>query len=90
MEYGTNGSAACNSSKGNMISSSCIFYDIALGDNDMDCANAVNCYMQSGAIGVESTNNSYYQPTFPANIGYDFATGIGTINAANLVNNWPN
>jgi len=25
----------------------------------------------------------------PGNVGWDFATGIGTINAANLVNNWP-
>jgi subtilase family serine protease len=90
-EYGTSGFAACNSSNGNMIlPSTCIFYDITLGGNDMDCANATNCYRPSGAIGVESKYNNNYQPTFPANIGYDFATGIGSINAANLVNNWPN
>jgi hypothetical protein len=32
-------------------------------------------------------SNNAYIPTYPAAIGYDFATGIGTINAANLVKN---
>jgi hypothetical protein len=87
-EYGANGFSACNSTKGNMISPYCVFYDATLGDNDMDCANPVDCYQPSGAVGVESTSNSAYQPTYYAIIGYDFATGIGTINATNLVNNW--
>jgi hypothetical protein len=54
----------------------------------MDCANKVDCYKPSGAVGVESTSNNVYAPTYNATIGYDFATGIGTINAAKLVNNW--
>ncbi len=87
-EYGANGFSACGSTKGNMISPYCVFYDVTVGDNDMDCANAVDCFRPSGAVGVESTSNSVYQPTYYATIGYDFATGIGTINAANLVNNW--
>jgi subtilase family serine protease len=87
-EYGANGFSACNSSKGQFISPYCVFNDVTLGDNDMDCANAVDCYRPSGAVGVESTSNGAYQPTYDATIGYDFATGIGTINAANLVNNW--
>jgi len=87
-EYGANGFSACNSSKGQIISPYCVFNDVTVGDNDMDCADAVDCYRPSGAVGVESISNSAYQPTYYATIGYDFATGIGTINAANLVNNW--
>ncbi|HTV33548.1 MAG TPA: S53 family peptidase [Methylocella sp.] len=87
-EYGANGFSAGSSTKGNMISRSCVFYDITLGDNDMDCANAIDCYRPSGAIGVESTSDSNYVPTYLATTGYDFTSGIGTINAANLVNSW--
>jgi len=87
-EFGANGFSACYSTKGNMISPYCVFYDVTVGDNDMDCANTVDCYRLSGAIGVESISDGKYLPTYLATIGYDFATGIGTINAANLVNSW--
>jgi subtilase family serine protease len=88
-EYGVQGNSSCNSSKGKNIATDCIFNDISLGDIDMDCSDKVNCYKPSGAIGVESASNSAFIPTYPATRGYDFATGIGTVNAANLVNNWP-
>jgi subtilase family serine protease len=87
-EYGVIGNSACNSSQRSNIATNCVFNDVTLGDIDMDCTDNVNCYKPSGAIGVESTSNRAYRPTYPATIGYDFATGIGTINAANLVNNW--
>ena len=53
MEYGVNGNSACNSSKENNIATSCVFNDVTLGDIDMDCTNAVDCYKPSGDIGVE-------------------------------------
>jgi hypothetical protein len=87
-EYGANGSPVCNSSNGQNIAPSCAFNDVTQGDNDMDCANAVDCYRPSGAVGVESQSIYTYMPTYKAKVGYDFATGIGTINAANLVSNW--
>ena len=88
-EYGANGSPACNSSNGENIASNCIFNDVAQGDNDMDCANLVDCYRPSLiGVGVEFQSIYTYKPTYKAKVGYDFATGIGTINAANLVNNW--
>ena len=31
-EYGASGSSTCNSSNGNTVGSSCIFYDVTLGD----------------------------------------------------------
>jgi Pro-kumamolisin, activation domain len=88
-EYGTSGSSTCNSTLGSSVSSSCIFYDVRQGDMDVNCTGSFNCYLPSGTNGVLSTSNSAYQPSYGADTGWDFATGLGTINAANLVNGWP-
>ncbi len=92
-EYGTGGNASCNSTLGNGTSSSCIFYDETLGDMDTDCLPLdgvpYNCYMSNAALGVLSTSNSSYQPAYTTTTGWDFATGIGTVNAYNLIVNWP-
>ena len=92
-EYGTGGNAGCNSTLGNGTSNSCIFYDQTLGDMDTDCLPlngvAYNCFMSNGFLGVLSTSNSSYQPAYGTTTGWDFATGIGTVNAYNLVVNWP-
>ncbi len=87
-EFGPSGSTACDSSNGNTVGNSCIFYDVTLGDMDVDCTGP-NCYFADGSVGVLSTSNSTFSPAYGTNIGWDFATGIGTVNAANLVNNWP-
>jgi hypothetical protein len=96
-EYGPNGSAACDSAKGNGVSSSCIFYDVTLGDNLADCQadntgtskspvfTLFNCYLPSGNVGVLSTSNSAYQPAYLTGTGWDFGSGIGSVNAYNLV-----
>jgi hypothetical protein len=88
-EYGASGSSACNSSNGNTISSSCIFYDVTLGDIDADClSGSPNCYLPSGTFGVLSTSTTSYAPAYQTQAGWDFATGIGTVNVYNLVTNW--
>ncbi len=87
-EYGSSGSSSCNSSNGNTVGSNCIFYDVTLGDMDVDCAQP-NCYLDGASVGVLSTSDTSFAPAYGTNIGWDFATGIGTVNAANLVNNWP-
>jgi hypothetical protein len=66
-----------------------VFYDVTEGDNDIDCTGAYNCYLPSGAYGVLSTNAMKYKPSWRAGIGWDFPTGIGTVNVANLLNAWP-
>jgi len=81
-EYWSNGTS-CNSSNGSGIGSACIFNDITQGDMDVNCTGP-NCYQ-----GVLSTSNQAYNPAYGTGIGWDFATGIGSINAANLVNSWP-
>ncbi len=87
-EYGSSGNSSCNSSNGNTVASSCIFYDVTLGDMDVDCSGP-NCYLGGGSVGVLSTSNSTFAPAYGTTTGWDFATGIGSVNAANLVNNWP-
>ncbi len=87
-EYGSTGAANCNSTNGNGVASSCIFRDITQGDMDVNCTGTHNCYIPSGTNGVLSTSNAAYKKAYGTNTGWDFATGIGSINAANLVNNW--
>ncbi len=104
-EYGASGDSSCNSTLGNTASSSCIYYDVTLGDNDIGC-QTYGCYWPNAdesspsdpTLGVLSTSTSSCEPinaangscgAYPATLGWDFATGIGTVNAANLVNNWP-
>ena len=84
-EYGASGSSSCNSSNGNAVGNTCIFYDITEGDNDVPCTGTHNCYDPVGTYGVLSTSNTSYQPAYPATTGWDFATGIGSVNAYNLV-----
>jgi subtilase family serine protease len=101
-EYGVGGAgaAACNSNTVPKTSNSCVFYDVTQGDIDGACkgsgagsATLRNCFKPAGspatAIGILSTSNSTSQPAYSTNVGWDFATGIGSVNAYNLVMNWP-
>jgi subtilase family serine protease len=87
-EYGTKGSTTCNSSKGNKVASTCIFYDVTQGDIDVNCTGTHNCYNPGKGNGVLSTSNSAYKPAYSTTIGWDFASGLGTVNVTNLVNKW--
>jgi subtilase family serine protease len=88
-EYGSGGDASCNSSLGNGVASTCVFYDVTAGDMDVNCTGTHNCYLDSATHGVLSLSNTAYQPAYGTQTGWDFATGIGTVNAYNLVNSWP-
>ena len=58
-EYGASGSTTCNSTNGNGVASSCIFYDVTQGDMDVNCTGSHNCYRPSGTNGVLSTSSSF-------------------------------
>jgi subtilase family serine protease len=100
-EYGASGRAACNATLGNNVDPSCIFHDVTLGDMDVNCRplksqgttlGTFSCFYPStnpGDNGVLSTSNTTYRPAYAAKAGWDFATGIGTVNAYNLVTKWP-
>jgi subtilase family serine protease len=90
-EYGSGGNASCNSSLGNAVGASCVFYDVTSGDMDVPCkadgrTGTFNCYLPSGTNGVLSTSNSAYQPAFKTGTGWDYATGLGSVNVWNLLN----
>ncbi len=87
-EYGPAGSSACNSTLGNGVASTCIFYDVTLGDIDAPCTGAIDCYLPGGTNGALSLSSSFYETAYPTTTGWDFATGIGSINVTNLVNSW--
>jgi subtilase family serine protease len=87
-EYGSHGSTSCNSTAGNGVSSSCVFYDVTLGDMDVNCTGKYDCYLPSGANGVLSTSDTSFSLAYGSAVGWDFATGIGSVNATNLVNSW--
>jgi len=95
-EYGKSGSVACNSATVNKSSNTCKFYDVTQGDIAGACKTAKNgaptdCYKTapSDVNGVISTSDTQLQPAFPTTVGWDFATGLGSVNAYNLVMGWP-
>jgi len=93
-EYGFERNMNCNSTLGNQTSPRCVFYDITLGDNDVNClpltgVGTFNCYLDGGTNGILSRSNSSYKPTYVATPGYDYATGIGSVNAYDLARSWP-
>ena len=74
-----------NCSSSGPPASNCIFYDITTGTNAMPCDDTqpqpVNCGTPgSEGIGILTGYNS--------TAGYDLTTGLGSVNAANLVNKW--
>jgi len=87
-EYGPAGNTKCNSTLGNGVAKSCVFYDVTLGDMDVPCTGTYDCYLPSGTNGVLSTSDSSYLPAYATTTGWDFATGLGTVNATNLVDLW--
>ena len=88
VEYGASGTSVCNSTLGNATSAGCVFYDVTEGDIDVDCTGSNNCYRPSGTYGVLSTSTTGAASAYAAGSGWDFATGLGTLNVANLVNGW--
>jgi subtilase family serine protease len=82
--------AACNATKGNRISSACIFHDVTMGNNDVPCFGANDCFGASTTdLGVLSTSDTTENVAYPATKGWDFATGLGSVDVTNLVNAWP-
>lgn len=87
-EFRGTGKNSCVSTLGKGIESSCVFNDVAQGDMDVNCLGSFNCYDPSGPNGILSTTSHAYSKAYNSNMGWDFATGIGTLNVSNLVTNW--
>ena len=79
---GSNNATACNSSSA-VDGNSCMFYDITEGTIAVPCFNGYpDCPSPpvGDAIGI--------MPGYDTTAGYDLATGLGSINAYNLVEGW--
>jgi hypothetical protein len=77
--------ASCTSAQN--PGSSCIFYDIPAGStNAMPCASGSSSTCVVSTPGDEFGVLSGYSTT----AGYDLATGLGSVNVYNLVNQWSN
>jgi hypothetical protein len=83
--------ASCNSSSVALTENSCIFYDITQGNNSVPCnPNTPNCgpVPSGGGYGILVDPNNPGSPAWITTTGYDMATGLGSVNADNLVNQW--
>lgn len=69
---------------------SCVFHDVQTGNNAQPCtAGTPNCYSGQGQIyGVTSLSTTDAEPAYSAGQGWDYATGLGSINVNNLFNAW--
>ena len=93
-EYGKKGSAACNSTTVAKTGNNCIFYDVTQGDIVGACKKfkgiAYDCLLDKGeTYGISSTSDKKADPAYITNVGWDFPSGIGSVNAYNLVMEWP-
>jgi len=87
-QYGKHGDAACNAAKGDKVAGSCIFYDITEGDSDIVCTGLFDCYWAGGFFGVATSSPGHYKRDYDTTTGWDYATGIGSVNAYNLAAQW--
>jgi subtilase family serine protease len=88
---GCNGSGASGvGTTASLPGAGCVFYDVQTGNISVDCvAGTTNCYSLSGAsFGILSTSTTIELPAYPTGQGWDMATGLGSLNIANLVNHW--
>src|SRR6266851_92841 len=83
----------CNSSSlsgAQLTSNTCVFYDTTKGNVSVACVGgSPNCSnTTSGQFGVMATTKGGTTPAFGTAPGYDLATGLGSVNVANLLTAW--
>ena len=91
--------ANCNSSTG--PAAGCVFNDVTKWNNSVPCIGglatpSIDCSTQvSNKLGILEPENPINSgtlssvPAFVAGTGFDLATGLGSVNANNLVTGWP-
>lgn len=81
-QYAGSGAASCTSDHA-VTGNSCMFYDVTDSNNAVPCfGGTTDC---TPAVAADEFG---ILPGFNAGPGYDLATGLGSINAYNLVENW--
>ncbi len=84
--------SGCNASLGTSVGSGCVFHDITTGNNDQVCQPSTYASSESRPASTCEGGSAGYgimvqgsTPAYAAGPGYDLATGLGSLNAANLV-----
>jgi len=79
-----------------------VFHSITRGDIDVNCTGSSNCYGSSGSVntgrggrgggnttsGALSVSSASFLPAYGTGASWNFATGIGSVDAFQLVTNW--
>jgi subtilase family serine protease len=78
-----------------------VFHSITTGDIAVNCSGDISCFGASfegrghttstthfSGNGALSTTSQTYTPAFGTTAGWNFATGLGSVDAYNLVLNW--
>jgi subtilase family serine protease len=79
-----------------------VFHSVTRGDIDVNCAGTVNCFGSTGSVntgrggrgsqgaisGALSVSSAAFDPAYGTGATWNFATGIGSVDAFNLVTNW--
>jgi subtilase family serine protease len=82
---------------------SSVFHSITVGDIAVNCSGDISCFGPGfegrgratpttvfDGNGALSTTSGTYTPAFAAGSGWNFATGLGSVDAYNLIQNWSN
>jgi hypothetical protein len=84
--------ASCTSNAAAVGNASCVFYDVVTGNNSVACyagfPNCSNTSLSSNGYGILVNPANNTSPAWETNPGYDLATGLGSVNVTNLVNQW--
>ena len=82
--------ASCDSSSASAGANSCMFHDVTKGNIAVPCQpGSPDCgTAPSGGLGVLVDPYDSTTPAWITTPGYDLATGLGTVDATNLVNGW--
>jgi subtilase family serine protease len=80
---------------------SSVFHSITTGDIAVNCSGEIDCFgngfvgrglatpiTEFNGNGGLSTTSQTYTPAFAAGSGWNFATGLGSVDAYNLILNW--
>jgi len=80
---------------------STVFHSITTGDMVVNCSGEINCFgdgfvgrgratpsTEFGGNGGLSTSNATYSPAYAAASVWNFANGLGSVDAYNLILNW--
>jgi subtilase family serine protease len=85
----------CNSSMlttAQLTSNTCVFYDTTKGNVSVACVggspNCGNTSTAANQFGIMATAKGGTTPAFGTATGYDLATGLGSVNVANLLAAW--